>query len=107
MNESNVELTVQLLEVKSLAEIYVLEIQDPTRERPIMKYIVAVFSFLFSWLGVAFVVGIAVSLLFPRKDGNTLVGLVLDFRNLPGNILGILAGVHSARVSLRPAKCKE
>jgi hypothetical protein len=72
-----------------------------------MKIVVAVFSFLFSWLGVALLVGIVVNILFPPKGGNAFVGLALDFRNLPGNILGILAGVHSARVSLRPAKRTE
>jgi hypothetical protein len=72
-----------------------------------MKYIVAVCSFLFSWLGVTFLVGIVVSLLFPRKEGRTFVGFLFDFRNLPGTVLGILAGVYSARVSLRTSKPEE
>jgi len=71
-----------------------------------VKHIVAGFSFLFSWIGVVFLMGIVMVILFPPHEGKAVVGLVLDIRNLPGNILGILAGVHSARVSLRSANKK-
>ena len=74
-----------------------------------VKKLVAGISFLFSWVGVAFLVGIVMVILFPTKDGKSFVfvGLTTDLRGLPGNILGILAGIHSARVSLRPAKTKK
>jgi len=72
-----------------------------------VKQVVAGFSFLFSWFGVAFLVGIVMVILFPASETKSFVGLVLDARNLPGNILGILAGVHSARVSLRPSELKK
>jgi hypothetical protein len=35
------------------------------------------------------------------KEGKAFVGLALDFRNLPENVLGIGPDVFSARVSLR------
>ncbi|MGA2604097.1 MAG: hypothetical protein ABSG14_07700 [Verrucomicrobiia bacterium] len=71
-----------------------------------MKYVVAAISFLFVWLGVAVVCGMIMVMVFPTQRA-TVVGIGGDWRNLPGTILGVLAGVQSWRVSLRKAKEKE
>jgi hypothetical protein len=45
-------------------------------------------------------------LIFPAQ-GLAPVGIGIGWRNLPGTLLGIWAGVHSWRVSLRKAAEKE
>jgi hypothetical protein len=71
-----------------------------------MKYVVAAISFLFVWFGVALVCGMIMVMVFPTQ-GPTVVGFGTDWRNLPGTILGIFAGVQSWRVSLRKAREKQ
>jgi hypothetical protein len=71
-----------------------------------MRYIVAGISFLFVWFGVALICGFILLMVFPTQ-GPALVGIGMDWRNLPGTILGIWAGVHSWRVSLRKAAEKD
>jgi len=71
-----------------------------------MKYIVAGISFLFVWVGVAVICGFIMLMVFPTQ-GQALVGIGMDWRNLPGTILGIWAGLHSWRVSLRKVQEKE
>ena len=71
-----------------------------------MKWIVAGISFLFVWFGVALICGFVLLMIWPTQ-GPALVGIGMDWRNLPGTILGILAGVQSWRVSLRKAREKE
>ena len=48
--------------------------------------------------------GFAMFVLFPPKAQTVLVGIGLDWRNLPGTLLGLLAGIHSWRASLRAAE---
>ncbi len=71
-----------------------------------MKYFTALFTFLFSFLGVAFIVGLALLLIFPTK-GPAVVGIGLDWRNLPGTILGLWAGIHGWKTVMRKARAKE
>lgn len=72
-----------------------------------MRYIVAGLGFLLVWLIVAVVVGFAMLLLFPPKTQLVTVGIGLDWRNCPGTFLGLLAGIHSWRASLRAARKKD
>lgn len=65
-----------------------------------MKYIVAGISFFFIWFAVALIVGFILLAIFPTKTPMT-VGIGFDWRNLPGTFLGLLAGIHSARTSLK------
>lgn len=71
-----------------------------------MKIFLAVFSFLFSFIGVAIVVGIVMIIVFPPSGSRAFVGVGIGWRNLPGTLLGLWAGIHSARVALRNAEHK-
>ncbi len=68
-----------------------------------MKIIAAILSFLFMWFFVSLICGFAIAYLFPRS-GPMAAGLILslDWRTWPGTILGVAAGLHSARAALRP-----
>lgn len=68
-----------------------------------MKHIAPLFSFLFSFFGVAFIVGLALLLVFPTKEA-AVVGIGIDWRNLPGSLLGIWAGVYAWKASIRSAE---
>lgn len=72
-----------------------------------MKYFLAMVSFLFSFISVAFIVGIFVLILFSPSPQLALVEVGLSWKILPGTILGFWAGIHSARVALRSAEDKE
>jgi hypothetical protein len=71
-----------------------------------MKYITAGISFLFIFFGVAIIVGIVMVMVFPSEQERVLVGVGTNGRNLPGTILGFLAGIQSWRVSIRKAEEK-
>jgi len=47
------------------------------------------------------------AMLFPPGRGNFVAGISLDWRNLPGTILGLFAGVQSFRASVRGPKKKD
>jgi len=47
------------------------------------------------------------TMIFPPKSDLAFVGIGTDWRNIPGTILGILAGIQSWRVSLRKADEKK
>jgi hypothetical protein len=68
------------------------------------RYVVGAIGFLLAWLVVAFVVGGGVAMLFPPSSGGFIAGFSLDWRNLPGNVLGLLAGIQSYRASVRGPK---
>ena len=72
-----------------------------------VRYIVGGIGFLFVWLVVAVVVGLGMAMLFPPGQGAFIAGISLDWRNLPGTILGLLAGVQSFRASIRDPKKNE
>ena len=72
-----------------------------------VRYIVGGIGFLFVWLVVAVVVGLGTAMLFPPNRGDFIAGISLDWRNLPGTILGLLAGVQSFRASIRDPKKNE
>lgn len=68
----------------------------------IVRYIVGAIGFLLVWFVVAVVIGVIVGLIFPQSsDGTIFVGIGLNWRNLPGTILGLLAGIQSFRASVR------
>ena len=71
-----------------------------------MKYFTALFTFLFSLFGVAFIVGLALRLIFPAKEP-AVVGIGTDWRNIPGALFGIWAGGHGWKVVMRKAREKE
>jgi hypothetical protein len=72
-----------------------------------IRYIVGAIGFLLVWIVVAAVVGYVVWMFFPpsteQRAGtqHIYIGIGLDWRNLPGTILGLLAGIQSFRVSVR------
>jgi hypothetical protein len=73
----------------------------------IVRYIVGVIGFLLVWLIVAVVVGLGMAMLFPRPGGSVvMVGIGPDWRNIPGAVLGLLAGIQSFRASTRGRKKK-
>jgi Na+/H+-dicarboxylate symporter len=72
-----------------------------------VRYIVGVIGFFFVWLVVAVVVGLGMAILFPPGRGNFMAGISLDWRNLPGTILGLLAGIQSFRRSVRGPRKKD
>lgn len=58
---------------------------------------------LFVWLMVGIIVGIIMLLIFPvHGEGNVVVGISTDWRNLPGTVLGLLAAIQSWRRHTRP-----
>jgi Na+/H+-dicarboxylate symporter len=73
----------------------------------IIKYIVGIIGFLFVWFVVAVIIGIVMVLVFPPPQGPFIAGIRLDWRNLPGTVLGFLAGIHSFRASIKGPKKRE
>lgn len=73
-----------------------------------VRYIVGAIGFLLVWFVVALVVGFIVTIIFPPANGGTIMfGIGFDWRNLPGDILGLLAGIHSFRASVRRSQMKD
>jgi len=68
-----------------------------------MKQLAAVLSFLFMWFFVAIICGFVMGYLFP-SGGLMYIGIGFneDWRTWPGAILGVLAGIHSAKAALNP-----
>jgi hypothetical protein len=70
-----------------------------------IRYVVGVIGFLLVWFVVAVVVGLVVTFFFPPAHGEMVrLGIGLQWRNLPGDILGLLAGIQSFRASVREPK---
>jgi Na+/H+-dicarboxylate symporter len=68
----------------------------------IVRYIVGAIGFLLVWFVVAVVIGFVMGAIFPPPNGRYIfAGIGLDWRNLPGTILGLLAGIQSFRASVR------
>jgi hypothetical protein len=71
-----------------------------------VRYIVGIIGLLLVWFVVAVIVGVIVGMIFPPPDGQHIIfaGIGLNWRSLPGTILGLLAGIQSFRVSVRGKK---
>jgi hypothetical protein len=69
-----------------------------------IRYVVGAIGFLLVWFVVAVVVGVVMCILFPPPGKIAMAGIGLDWRNLPGTVLGLLAGIHSFRASVRARK---
>lgn len=65
------------------------------------RIIVGVIGFLLVWFVVAVVIGFVIALIFPVDGSRAFVGIGFGWRNLPGTILGLLAGLQSFRASVR------
>lgn len=74
-----------------------------------LKYFLAIASFLFSFLGVAVIVGGLTLVFFPPqgffpapgvRDSVEASEIDVVSRNIPGILLGLWAGIHAAHVSL-------
>ncbi len=63
-----------------------------------IRYILGVIGFIVVWFAVAAVVGLCLSFLFPPALGHDGV---INWRSLPGNVLGIGLGYHLFRVIVR------
>lgn len=72
-----------------------------------VRYIVGAIGFLLVWFVVAVVIGIGMAMLFPPPGDTFMAGISPDWRNLPGTILGLFAGVQSFRASVRGPKKKD
>jgi hypothetical protein len=70
-----------------------------------MKYIVAGIAFVFIWFAVSFLTGLVLVFII-KPQHPVLIGIGLDWINLPGTIIGFLAGLHSAKASIRAANAK-
>ena len=72
------------------------------------RYIVGAIGFLLVWLVVAVVVGFIVTFFIPPTDGHIVrLGIGMDWRNLPGTILGLFAGIQSFRASVREPRKRD
>ena len=68
----------------------------------IVRYIVGIIGFLLVSFVVAVVVGFIITFFVPPANGERVaLGIGLNWRNLPGTILGLLAGIQSFRASMR------
>lgn len=66
----------------------------------VVRYIVGVIGFLLVWFVVAVIVGTIMAMIFPRPNAHVVIaGIGWDWRNIPGTILGWLAGYQSFRAS--------
>lgn len=71
-----------------------------------IRYIVGVIGFILVWFVVAVVVAFIINQMFPvprDASGNiqaVRIGIGLGWRNLPGTILGLMAGIQSFRASV-------
>jgi hypothetical protein len=67
-----------------------------------VRLIVGLIGFLLVWFVVAVLVGFIMSMLFPRPGAHSMVvGIGMDWRNIPGTVLGLLAGIQSFRASTK------
>lgn len=73
----------------------------------VVRYAVGVVGGFLVWLLVAIVVGWVIAMIFPPPGGRFLVGVGLDWRNLPGTVLGFFAARHSFRASVGPVQKAE
>ena len=72
-----------------------------------IRYIVGVIGFLLVWFVVAVIIGWIVTFFIPPASGERVIlGIGLDWRNLPGTILGLFAGIQSFRASVRDPRKK-
>lgn len=70
-----------------------------------MKYITAAIAFIFVWFVSSLLIGFILVLII-RPDRPVFIGIGFDWINLPGTILGLLAGLHSAKATIRTANAK-
>jgi hypothetical protein len=70
-----------------------------------MRYLVGGIEFLIAWCMVAVAVGFAILYFFPPQRGAEPMFLFgWDWRNLPGALLGLIAGILRFRASVRGSK---
>lgn len=68
----------------------------------IVRYTVGIVGFFLVWFLVAVIVGMIMAIFFQRPNQQLIfAGIGLDWRNIPGTILGLLAGIHSFRASIK------
>jgi hypothetical protein len=72
-----------------------------------VRYIVGAIGFLIVWFVVAVVIGFIVEMAVGPAGGRSFAGIGLDWQNLPGTLIGLVAGVQSFRVSVREPKKKD
>jgi len=73
-----------------------------------IRYVVGAIGLLLVWFVVAVVIGLGMAMLFPPPGGRLIMaGISLDWRNLPGTLLGLVAGIQSFRASVRDPRKKD
>jgi hypothetical protein len=71
----------------------------------IVRVLFGLVVFLFVWFAVAAVVGSVMVRMFPASEG--FLEDVVNWRNLPGSMLGIFAGAKAFRAIVRALEPKE
>src|SRR2546423_432854 len=82
-----------------VAAVAGVKYQQASAMKPV-RYVVGAIGFLLVWFVVAVVVGLGMAMLFPPSGGRFMAGIGLDWRNLPGTVLGLFAGARSFRASV-------
>jgi hypothetical protein len=72
----------------------------------VLRYILGTIGFVFVWLAVAWAVGYIVSLVFPGPGSGGFADDVINWRTLPGSVLGIWLGHQFFRFVVKAAKRK-
>jgi membrane associated rhomboid family serine protease len=67
----------------------------------VVSYTVGAVGFLLVWIVVAIVIGFGMAIIFPPSGERFIIGISLDWRNLPGTVVGLFAGVKSFRASIK------
>ncbi len=93
-----------MIGIFSFFQRLVVDVQYWNGSMKIGRYIVGVLGFLLIWLFVAVIIGIVMITIFPPGRHAIAVGIGLNWRNIPGTVLGILAGRQSFRASVRGRK---
>jgi hypothetical protein len=69
------------------------------------RYMVGAIEFLFAWCVVAVLVGLLVMYFIPAPRGEEPMFIFgWDWRNMPGALLGLVAGIQRFRASVRGPK---
>jgi hypothetical protein len=72
-----------------------------------VRYLAGTIAFLLVWLVVAIVIGVGMAAFFPPPGRDFTAGIGPEWRNLPGTILGLSAGVLAFRAFARGSKKKD
>lgn len=64
-------------------------------------YLIGIVKFWLVWVGVSIGSGLLMLWFFPPEGRQFLAGVGLDWRTLPGTVLGLFAAIRTFRSSIR------